>query len=1234
MDRPWLALGLLVLLAPPVPVAPGLPTDRELDGPDLPPERAPVARRAQVPAAAATALLSPGFIENAGQLADGSIRFHTTGKLSAAFSDLGVVFWLNGPECAASYTMRFAGASPVRPAGTGPLECTSNFLVGSDPSKWRTGVLSYEGLLYSGLYPGVDLRFLYCGGGLKYEFVVAPGADPSAVGLEFAGAEPSVRGDTLVLETPAGAVRDAGFAVFQEAGPGRAAVAARMVREGGRITYDIGPYDSSRPLVIDPLISTAVLGGGGDDYAVSTAVDRFNNGYLAGETLSADFPATAGAYANRSAGPDSTFDVFVSKLAPDGKRTLFSTYIGSSGNDFVHDLRVDDAGFVYLTGYTYGFDFPTTGGAFDRSYNGYGDAFALKLSPAGSRLQFSTFLGGDDVDFGYALAPGEDGSLFVAGGTVSIDFPVTAGALQTSIKAGASSQDGFVLKLSADGSALRYCTYLGGTGMDYVLAVQCDDGGRAFVTGATASGDFPVTADAFQDRASGQDAFLACLGPDGASLDFATFFGGHGTDVGNVLVLDGSGGCLIAGDTTSYNLPATSHPAAGGYCAYWDCFAAHFDPTGGNLTFCGYFGGTGDESAAALLLDDGGNLTIAGTTTSPNLAATPAAEQGALAGGRDLFSVRLDPMRRHVLHQGYFGGRGDDVCAGAALDAAGMLCLAGTTSSAVLPGQAGNASNGTGVFLARLAPVCVPGPPAVRLSTGNHTAALDWDEPDMGAGSVEGYVLYRGRSASALNVTCRLPAGVRAYQDTGLDNGVLYYYEVSAVNASGEGERSALWTAMPGLRPSPPRNLLAAGRPSRVVLSWEPPEHAYEMPVLKYRLFRWTAGNPPRLAAELQNATAYNDTSIYNDFTYFYEVLAVNIIGESDPSGEASAIPSHRPSPPANVRSYLDGRDATLSWDLPDNIGAGSITDYLVYHELDDGRRRLAGRTPVMLFVDRDLLAGTYRYAVTANSTAGEGYPAAGIEVRITNLLPLAGYTVDRLEGTTGQPFAFTSTSYDRDTRLVNYTWDFGDGARSFKQDPTHYFARRGVYNITLRVRDLDGASAEAGGMVSVLNTAPVIGPSAPGASTVVYRGRSREFSITPLDPDTDTLKTTWTMNGSLAGEGHRVRITFNRTGSYVLTATVSDGEATASRSWNVEVEPAPPPAPARFPLNWLLGAAWAAAAATSGLLLYRRRAAGAGAAPAPTPPPARRKPSGPARRGARPVKRASQKDIIRKRYS
>ncbi|MBM4249374.1 MAG: PKD domain-containing protein [Euryarchaeota archaeon] len=1224
MERPALALGLALLLSLPLAGPPPSGPDRAL-------EATAGGREA---AAGLSALPPQGFIENAGQLSDGSIRFHTTGPIPAAFTDTGVTFLVRGPAGPAACAMRFAGARPVRPAGLDLLPAPCNFMFGNDHARWRTGVPAFGGLLYEGLYTGIDLRFLAREGGLKYEFSVAPGADPAAIALEYEGAVPSPEGRAVRLDTPAGPLRDGEPVAYQPSEGGPTAVEVLPVVSGSRVSFWLGGYDRSRPLVIDPLLCCTVVGGSADDYAMAMAVDRFDNAYITGETLSADFPVTPNNWSGRPLGDPSSFDLLVVKLAPDGRRVLFSTYIGSGANDFAHDIRVDGSGFVYVTGYTYGFDFPVTNGSFDRSYNGYGDVFVLKLSPAGTTLLFSTYVGGDDVDFGYALAVAGDLSVIVAGGTRSMDLPVTPGAFQTSIRTGPSDEDAFVLRLSSDGSTLQYCTYLGGGGRDYVLAVEADAAGRATVAGTTTSPDLPVTAGALSSSLGDTDAFVARLGDRGDDLEFCTYLGGSGVDTAASLVLEDSGGCLVAGETTSSDFPGAFSGAGGPLKGRRDCYVARVAGDGTRVDGSTFFGGSGDESAAGLVRDSGGNITLAGSTSSGNLPVTAAASGNGSGGLTDLFIARFDSSFRDLLYASYLGGAGNDTCAGVAFGASGELVLAGTTDSPDLPGTTNGTDGSRDVFLARLAPVCVPGEPTLTVKAGDHAVLLRWTPSRVGSGGLTGYAVYRGKAPGALALSCGLQAGQLEYLDSGLENGVMYHYALSARNASGESALSAVRAAMPGLPPSAPRNLTAAAAPSLVSLSWEQPEALHDLPVLKYRLSRWRSGTASALHAEVVNATSFEDRSASNDILYCYVVTAVNIIGEGDHSNEVQAMPSGRPSAPENLSVRADGRSATLIWDRPSNLGAGEVTGYTVFLQLDDGRRRMLGTTRVCLFVDRNLSVGNHSYRVRADSVLGEGYLSDTVTVEILNLPPVAGFTVDRLEGTTATPFAFSSApSYDRDLEIVNYTWRFGDGTTAYEQDPIHYYPRRGLYNITLRVRDRDGGEATAEGMVLVLNTPPSVVSALPGPSLVVRRGGFREFALTVVDPDLDVVVTTWYLDGALRGTGNATRLTFDRTGEHSVVAEVSDGESTTRVGWNVTVEPEPP-AGGRLPESWVAGAVAAAAAAVAGAAVFRLRAARRSGGPGG---PAGRKGTGragPGRSRRRPVRRAPQKHIIRKRYS
>jgi hypothetical protein len=262
------------------------------------------------------------------------------------------------------------------------------------------------------------------------------------------------------------------------------------------------------------------VGGSDMDRAQGVAVDGSGSVYVTGYTYSADFPTTAGAYDTTYNGGG--YDVFVTKLNSTGSALLYSTYLGGSGNDGADGIAVDTSGSAYVTGGTSSADdavapFPTTSGAFDRSFNGgtY-DVFVSKLNPAGSSLSYSTFLGGSSNEGGSGIAVDTSGSAYVTGGTVSSDFPTTAGAFDTSIN---GSADAFVAKLSSNGRALTYCTYLGGSSADAGYGIAVDGSGAAYILGGTSSSGFPTTAGAFDTSYNGGDwdVFVSKLNSTGSA---------------------------------------------------------------------------------------------------------------------------------------------------------------------------------------------------------------------------------------------------------------------------------------------------------------------------------------------------------------------------------------------------------------------------------------------------------------------------------------------------------------------------------------------------------------------------------------------------------------------------------------------------------------------------------------------------------------------------------------------
>jgi hypothetical protein len=297
------------------------------------------------------------------------------------------------------------------------------------------------------------------------------------------------------------------------------------------------------------------LGGGTEDYGMGIVVDAAGSAHITGYTDAGNFPTTVGAF-------DPTFnglvDAFVSKLNFAGSVLEYSTYLGGNRNDMGRGIAIDSDGNAYVTGDTSSGaagppNFPTTVGAFDTTFNGFIDVFVTKLNLTGSTLEYSTYLGGSSFDAGRGIAVDAAGHAYVTG-TGSSGFPTTPGAFDTTFN---MSNDGFVTKLNRAGSALDYSTYVGGSAVDGGLGIAIDTTGAAFVTGQTASHDFPISTEAFDATYSTNDTFLTKVNLDGSALDYSTYLGGSSFDNGFGVAVDLAGAAFVTGQTGSADFPTT-----------------------------------------------------------------------------------------------------------------------------------------------------------------------------------------------------------------------------------------------------------------------------------------------------------------------------------------------------------------------------------------------------------------------------------------------------------------------------------------------------------------------------------------------------------------------------------------------------------------------------------------------------------------------------------------------------
>jgi hypothetical protein len=592
---------------------------------------------------------------------------------------------LAGPAEPAVVRMQLLGSNPTAP-GTGveQLPGQVNYVRGQDRAQWHTGVPTYAKVEYQQVYPGVDLVYYGNQQHLEYDFIVAPGADPSAITLAFASAgrvDLDARGD-LVLHTAGGDVREHKPFIYQEVNGVRQEIPGGYVlNDPYRVGFQLGAYDPARPLVIDPVLASSTYFGGDGyhgeyfspdkDTANDIAVDAKGDVYVTGATNS------LGRW---------DADVSVVKFDPTLSTVLYATFLDGWGwDDIGNGIAVDAAGNAYVTG--------SLG-----SVSLGSEVFAAKLdatgSPLGGYFVFFGSLDGYGVDTGHGIAVDLAGNAYVTGETgLSAQFPTTPGAFQPAY--GGGWCDAFVVKLNGQG-AFVYSTYLGGSTSDEGYAIAVDAHGNAYVTGATDGGPasaFPTTPQAFQPTSGGGvDAFVTKLNAQGSALVYSTCLGGILADEGHAIAVDAAGNAYVTGTTVTLenDFPVTpgafQTTADGGVGAgTLDAFVTKLNADGSALVYSSYLGRGGyslGTEGYGIAVDAAGNAYVTGDTID---FPTVNPFQGQLAGMSDAFVTRVNPAGSALIYSSYLGGSASDVGLGIAVNAAGNVYVAGTTSSLDFP---------------------------------------------------------------------------------------------------------------------------------------------------------------------------------------------------------------------------------------------------------------------------------------------------------------------------------------------------------------------------------------------------------------------------------------------------------------------------------------------------------------------------------------------------------------------
>ncbi len=576
-------------------------------------------------------------------------------------------------------SLEFVGANnEVKVAGNNQLLTKTNYLLGQDNSKWQKEITNYGQVAYQQIYPGVDLIFYGNKKNLEYDLIVAPSINPSFIQLKFEGLQEPIKvneqGD-LLLVTESGIVRQHKPLIYQEIAGNKLPISGSYnINEANLVSFSVGDYDQSQPLIIDPEISYATyIGGSLTDQANAVAIDAAGNAYIVGSTSSTNFPVASALQRNFGGGP---FDVFVAKINPAGTNLVYATYFGGSSIDQGFDIAVDSSGSAYITGLTISSNFPNQNALQTVKGGGTFDAFVTKLNPAGNNLVYSTYLGGNDDDQAFSLAVNSTGNVFITGSTSSRNFPGT----QNSSLGGPS--DGFVTQLNAQGNQIVYSRFLGGSDEDECSSIVVDSTNNAYITGDTFSSNFPTLMAIQSTLSGGQDAFLTKLTPTGTML-YSTYFGGSGNDEGTDVAVDTDNNAYLTGTTSSTNLlvkGALQRNLAGGV----DAFITKFDPTGANLVYSTYLGGKLDDTVSAINVDSVGSAYITGATFSTDFpTAKPIQDKN--KGISDVFVSVLDSTGSNFVYSTYLGGRAQDASLAMAIDKNGTVYVTGSSISSDFP---------------------------------------------------------------------------------------------------------------------------------------------------------------------------------------------------------------------------------------------------------------------------------------------------------------------------------------------------------------------------------------------------------------------------------------------------------------------------------------------------------------------------------------------------------------------
>ncbi len=583
-----------------------------------------------------------------------------------------------------------------------------NRFIGNDPKQWQSDVKTYHSVALGEVWRGVKVE-LQAHGNRSRRFLqsrlITPHTQSRWMLLALQTLALSTDG-TLIAITTHGPVTFTAPVAFQDIDGQRRNVNVSYTLNGTRYGFELGQYDRSVPLVIDPFLQATYLGGSGGDSITAIKIDSAGNVFVAGITDSTDLPGTNGAAQDTSGGSGNE-DVFVAKLNSTLTSLTQATYLGGSNVEEEISLALDSSDNVFVAGTTTSTNLPSTvGGAIATNTGSEQDGFVVKLNNALTSITQATYLGGNSFDRALGIAVDSSGNVFVTGETGSNPFPSTGGSVFPSPS---GEGDVFVAKLNNGLTSILRSTYLGGSNsLDIGKAIAIDSSDNVFVTGITGATNFPGTTGGAQASAPAPEdnnaGFVAKLNNTLTTLSQATYLSGSVGSDARAIAIDNSGNVFVAGEARSNDFPQTAGGAQAAAQAGLNLpFVASLNNALTAINQATYLGGTAGGDALSLALDGTGNVYVSGNGG----AGFTGTAGGAKATGSGGYVAKLNASLTSLLQATYLdGGSSEASNPVIALDAGGNIHAAGDTNSTDVPNTTGgaqpNSGGGTDGFIVRI----------------------------------------------------------------------------------------------------------------------------------------------------------------------------------------------------------------------------------------------------------------------------------------------------------------------------------------------------------------------------------------------------------------------------------------------------------------------------------------------------------------------------------------------------